>query len=69
MKVETKIRVYEVDGREDKAPMDDEGLTLESHWNRNGHGGLVILKRGKMNITVAASDLEEAAKRCVGLPR
>lgn len=66
MKVTTSITVYEENGAEAEA-LDTEPLTVESHWSRNGFNGLVVLKRGEVNLTVSAEELEEAVKRCVDL--
>ncbi len=60
--VTVKIPIYELDDKESNAE-----LTLQSHWNRNGANGLVVIKFGKKEIVVAAAALTFAAQRCTGL--
>lgn len=64
--VEAQVKLFERAGK--TAALGDK-LTVRSHWNRNGHNGLVVIEiPGADQITVSASLLIEAVKRCHGFP-
>ena len=57
--VETKIKIYEVNGEETKNDK-DQHLSVRSHWN--DHDFVVISFNDDDEITVAADDLIKAIK-------
>lgn len=67
MKVVSEISIIEVDGKEELI-LGTEKLIVESHWNRNGYNGLIVLKlpNGK-TITVSSKQLTKAIECCTGL--
>lgn len=67
MKIEAELAIYEVDGKE-PSPNDDRlVIGISSHWNRNGHDGLVVLSiPGSPTISVVGRDLIKAIARATG---
>lgn len=59
LKVTAKVKTYE------KSPIDE--IEVKSHWNRNGHDGLVVLVIDGKEYVVGTADLEQAISSCTRL--
>lgn len=65
MKITAELAIYEIDGSE--VGGGDPHLGVESHWNRTGHDGFVVLTLPDgHSYTVSTSSLKEAVERCSG---
>jgi len=58
MKVQSDIRVYEVDDKELPAGSEEKFITVESHWNWKNM--IVINTHGLGTVTVPVDDLKKA---------
>jgi len=61
-KIEAQIDILEADGKECRG-LSRPQMTVRKHWNWSNQ---VVLEFGQTKITVLASDLNEAVKRCTG---
>lgn len=57
MKTESRINIYEVDGKEVPTGENVLPLIIRNHWNRQA---FVVLSDGTFTYTVDASDLRRA---------
>ena len=56
--VESKVQIYEFDGKKDNTlKSDEELLIVKNHWSRRE---FVVLEFNGKEITVVASDIERA---------
>lgn len=67
MKMNSEIDVYERNSA--KVPLNESPkIKIHSHWNYNGHGGLVLIETPEgQSYSVCARDLIKAVERCHNL--